>query len=133
MVKDIKKSEILIAQVYDLNSMIGTLFPTPSDSNFQFGFSAVQEDKELTPHIHKKVHRKIDTTSEFLYVVLGEIQIDVFDDKEQFLEKVILKDNMGFLQFIGGHKISIRAKTKFFEIKQGPYYGRDFDKYEINV
>ena len=38
---------------------------------------------------------------------------------------------MALLQFIGGHKIEIAPGTKYFEIKQGPYYGRDFDKYDV--
>ena len=38
---------------------------------------------------------------------------------------------MALLQFIGGHKIEIKSGTKYFEIKQGPYYGRDFDKFNV--
>ena len=57
--------------------------------------------------------------------------IDILNEKGAFIEKVILLDNMALLQFIGGHKIEIKAETKYFELKQGPYYGREFDKFDL--
>ena len=131
MVKDLISKDILIAQVYDMGAMNGVNFPTPESATFQFGFGQVSEDKVLTPHIHKRVKREIETTSEFLYVINGEMIVDVLDEEEKFVEQVILKNNMALLQFVGGHKIEIKSGTKYFEIKQGPYYGRDFDKYNV--
>ena len=131
MVRDIINEDILIAQVYDINAMDGINFPTPESATFQFGFGQISENKVLIPHIHKRVKREIETTSEFLYVIHGEMVIDVLDEEERFSEKVILNDNMALLQFIGGHKIEIKSGTKYFEIKQGPYYGRDFDKFNV--
>ena len=131
MVKDLISKDTLIAQVYDMNAMNGINFPTPESATFQFGFGQISENKVLIPHIHKRVKREIETTSEFLYVIHGEMIIDVLDEEERFIEKVILKDNMALLQFIGGHKIEMKSGTKYFEIKQGPYYGRDFDKYNV--
>ena len=131
MVNDLISKGTLIAQVYDMNAMNGINFPTPESATFQFGFGQISDNKVLIPHIHKRVKREIETTSEFLYVIQGEMIIDVLDEEERFVEKVILKDNMALLQFIGGHKIEIKSGTKYFEIKQGPYYGRDFDKYNV--
>lgn len=131
MVRDINSKAILVAQVYDMGKMKGVTFPTPESATFQFGFGEISEDKVLIPHIHKRVKREIETTSEFLYVIHGEMIIDVLDEDEKFLEQVILKENMALLQFVGGHKIEIKSGTKYFEIKQGPYYGRDFDKYNV--
>lgn len=131
MVRDLISNSILIAQVYDMNKMNGVNFPTPELATFQLGFGEINEDKILIPHIHKSVNRKIKTTSEFLYVIHGEMIIDVLDEDEKFLEQIILNNNMALLQFVGGHKIEIKSGTKYFEIKQGPYYGRDFDKYNV--
>ena len=131
MVNDLISKDTLIAQVYDMNTMDGTSFPTTESATFQFGFGQISENKVLIPHIHKRVKREIETTSEFLYVIHGEMIIDVLNEEGQFIEKVILKDNMALLQFIGGHKIEIKSGTKYFEIKQGPYYGRDFDKFNV--
>ena len=131
MVRDLISNSILIAQVYDMSKMNGVIFPTPELATFQLGFGEINEDKILIPHIHKRVKREIETTSEFLYVIHGEMIIDVLDEDEKLLEQIILKNNMAFLQFVGGHKIEIKSGTKYFEIKQGPYYGRDFDKYNV--
>ena len=133
MVRDLISNSILIALVYDMSKMNGVTFPTPELATFQLGFGEINEDKILIPHIHKKVKREIETTSEFLYVIHGEMIIDVLDEDEKFLEQIILKNNMALLQFVGGHKIEIKSGTKYFEIKQGPYYGRDFDKYNVKL
>jgi hypothetical protein len=133
MVNDLISKGALIAQVFDINSMNGINFPTPESATFQFGFGHISENKVLIPHIHKRVKRKIETTSEFLYVVHGQMIIDVLNEEEELVEKVVLKDNMALLQFIGGHKIEIKSGTKYFEIKQGPYYGRDFDKFNVKI
>jgi mannose-6-phosphate isomerase-like protein (cupin superfamily) len=131
MIKDIYSNDILIAQKYNLNDVKNTIFPTPENVAFQFGVGATKEKKVLVPHIHKRVERTINTTSEFLYVLSGEMQIDIYDEDEKLIEKVILNDNECLLQFIGGHAITLKENTKYFEIKQGPYYSRDFDKYNL--
>ncbi len=132
MIKELKRNGILIAQIYDMNKFEGVHFPTPETAAFQFGFGSILENKILAPHIHKRVKREIKTTSEFLYVIKGTMILDVIDEDEKFIEQVILSDNMAILQFIGGHKIEIKNGTKYFEIKQGPYYGRDYDKYNLS-
>jgi mannose-6-phosphate isomerase-like protein (cupin superfamily) len=133
MIEDIFSGSILIAQKYKLSDINSTIFPTLESSSFQFGMGIASCDKTLKPHIHKRVERILDTTSEFLYVLSGEMQIDIYDEQEQFVNKIILNQNECLLQFIGGHAIYLKEGTKYFEIKQGPYYGRDFDKYELKA
>ncbi|NQY54187.1 MAG: hypothetical protein HRT42_11520 [Campylobacteraceae bacterium] len=133
MVKNIYSKDILIAQKYNLNDINSTNFPTPENATFQFGVGVVKEEKVLVPHIHKRVERTIDTTSEFLFVLSGEMLIDIYDEDELFIEKIVLQNNECLLQFIGGHAITLKENTKYFEIKQGPYYGHDFDKYELKA
>ena len=132
MVKDIIHNNILIGQVYDLNLIKGVSFPTSSEHAFQFGFGLIDEDKVLVPHIHKRVERTVQTTSEFLYVVNGLMTIEIYSEDEEHVESVTLNDNQALLQHVGGHKISFQKGTRYFEIKQGPYYGRKFDKYNIS-
>lgn len=131
MIEDIFSGSILIAQKYNLADIDFTIFPTPESSTFQFGVGIASDDTTLKPHIHKRVERIIDTTSEFLYVLSGEMQIDIYDEQKQFIKKIILNQNECLLQFVGGHAIFMKDGTKYFEIKQGPYYGRDFDKYDL--
>ena len=131
MIKDIFFNKILIGQVYDLNLAKGVNFPTLDEQEFQFGFGVADEDKILTPHIHKRVERVIQTTSEFLYVVNGLMTIEIYSEDATYIQTIYLSDNQALLQHFGGHKIALKKDTKYFEIKQGPYYGRDFDKYEL--
>ena len=127
MIKELKSNGILVAQIYDMNKFEGVHFPTPETAAFQFGFGSILENKILVPHVHKRVKREIKTTSEFLYVIKGTMILDVIDEDEKFIDQVILND-MAILQFI--NKIEIKSGTRY-EIKQGPYYGRDYDKYNL--
>jgi hypothetical protein len=131
MHKDIITGGKLIAQVYSINEATKTDFPTPAEATFQFGVGVNAEDKIYKTHIHKNAKREIETTSEFLYVVNGQMDVDVLDEDANIVEKVSLTDNMALMQFFGGHAIRTKAGTKYFELKQGPYKGRDFDKYDV--
>ena len=128
MHKDIFFHGKLIAQFYDLNSVKDISFPTPDESSLQFGYGTINHDKSLLPHIHKEVERIIQNTAEFLYVINGKMKIEILYDKENIVEVIELKNNQGLLQFHGGHRINISEGTKYFEIKQGPYLGKNLDK-----
>jgi hypothetical protein len=131
MTTNIFSGNDLIAQVYDLNQISETNFPTPNNTSFQFGYGKILSDKQYNPHIHKRVKREIETTSEFIYIISGQMDIEILDEKHNTVQLLCIKSNMGFLQFFGGHKIKMKAGTNFFEIKQGPYIGKAFDKYEL--
>lgn len=131
MHKDIFDGDKLIAQVYNIDEATKTAFPTPEEVTFQFGVGINSEDKTYKSHIHKNAKREIETTSEFLYVVDGKMEVDILDENANIIEKIVLTNNMALLQFFGGHAIRTKAGTKYFELKQGPYYGRDFDKIDV--
>jgi len=131
MHRDIVHQKVLIAQVYDFNEFKGAIFSTPPDATFQLGYAQIISEKKLVPHIHKRVERIINSTSEFIFVVSGKMVIKIYDEYQNYIDAIILTNNMGLLQFYGGHAIMIESVTNYFEIKQGPYYGRDFDKYDI--
>ena len=131
MYNEIFYNKKLVAHVYDMNKIQGVSFPTPELASFQFGFGEILNDKIIPSHIHKNAKREISNTAEFLYVVSGKMIIDILFENEKFVQQCVLNDNMALLQFCGGHKIEIKSGTKYFEIKQGPYFGREFDKYDI--
>tara|TARA_X000001036_G_scaffold398591_1_gene401603 strand:+ start:8110 stop:8526 length:417 start_codon:yes stop_codon:yes gene_type:complete len=118
----------LIAQKFKINEVSESIFPTPNTCEFQFGVGVVKETKFFKPHIHKNAKRNISNTSEFIYVVNGKMTIEILSPSEEFVETVTINENEGFLQFFGGHKIVASENTRYFEIKQGPYNGQDFDK-----
>ena len=129
--KEIKVEDKLVAQIYTIDNINETMFPTPEENELQFGVGVAQEDKVLKTHIHKVFKREINNTSEFLYVLEGLMTVKIYHADESIIETVYLKPGMALLQFIGGHSIKLDKGTKYFEIKQGPYMGQDADKYFI--
>lgn len=121
----------LIGQIYNVDKASETMFPTPEECTFQFGVGVVHTDKTLKTHVHKTALREIRTTSEFLYVVNGQMDIKILDEHARLIKEISLTRNMGLLQFYGGHAISLKKGTKYFELKQGPYMGRDYDKFDV--
>ena len=108
------------------------MFPTPENCELQFGIGVINEEKIFKPHIHKDTKRVIYNTSEFIYVIDGEMLIEILAPNEDLVLTLKIKKNEGFLQFYGGNKIVASKNTRYFEIKQGPYNGQDFDKRLIN-
>ena len=98
--QDIKDGDKLIAQIYNIYEMQETIFPTPGESELQFGFGISKEKKVLKTHIHKKIDRKINNTSEFLFVIEGQMDITIFNEKEEIINKVSLSPGMAILQFL---------------------------------
>tara|TARA_B100001769_G_scaffold275176_1_gene276074 strand:- start:1145 stop:1555 length:411 start_codon:yes stop_codon:yes gene_type:complete len=133
MLIEIFSKKELIAQVFNLNNINNSIFPTPEDKTFQFGCSHEKNDRLIKTHIHKENKRIINSTSEFIYVIDGKMKFKIYDRDEKFIDEIILKNNMALLQFSGGHQIKIKKNTKFFELKQGPYMGRNYDKYDLNL
>lgn len=131
-VENIFHDNKLIAQKFIINEVSESTFPTPDYCELQFGIGVVNEKKFFQPHIHKDAKRVIHNTSEFIYVIDGEMLIEILAPNESLVEILKIKKNEGFLQFFGGHKIVANKNTRYFEIKQGPYNGQDFDKRLIN-
>lgn len=122
----------LIAQIYNLKQFNSSCFPTPDYFTLQFGYGQVSDRKELRTHIHKKLSRELTNTAEFIFVFEGNMFISVLDESANKIASITLKNNMCLLQHKGGHKISIAKNTRYFEIKQGPYFGNDRDKYFLD-
>ena len=127
-------SGAIIVQIYDINIIEATSFPTPENWSFQFGVGcAGDKDRIFKPHVHKKAVRKLQNTAEFIYVIEGFMKIMFLDQAGQNLKEYTLSQGMGFLQMEGGHAITANAGAKYFELKQGPYLGRNFDKFDVTL
>ncbi len=120
--------EKLIAFLFNSNEISKTEFVSDPNDFFQLGLGYIKDKVSLESHVHKKIDRNINETSEFIYVVNGKMDIEILDLDGTFVSSVEVKAGYGFLQYFGGHKITIDADTKYFELKQGPYLGHAFDK-----
>jgi hypothetical protein len=70
----------------------------------------------------------LNQTAEFIFVLEGGMDITILSQTGELVEKVELKSKTALLQFRGGHEIFLKPKTKYFELKQGPYFGQASDK-----
>ena len=118
----------LVVQIYDLNSKSEVNFPTPDTAEMQCGFGEVAKDVYIMPHIHNRVERLVVNTSEFILIIKGTMEVEFLSSRGHFIESRTLTSLQGFLQFEGGHKIKIFKGTRYIELKQGPYLGKDRDK-----
>ncbi len=127
-VRNVTDGDLLIAQVFDFNMPGPVIFPTPDSAEMQCGFGEVAEDKNIVPHVHNIVDRQTRNTSEFIYVIDGRIELVFLNSQGKAIGESVIGPGQGFLQYTGGHKITIARSTRYFEIKQGPYFGHIKDK-----
>ncbi len=127
-VRDITFGKVLVAQIFDMDTPGPVIFPTPGEVEMQCGFGEVTEDRHIQPHVHNTVERQISNTSEFIYVIAGRMDLVFLDLRGQPISEAEIRAGQGFLQYVGGHKITITAGTRYFELKQGPYFGQVKDK-----
>ena len=75
----------------------------------------------IQPHIHKKVIRKIHSTTEVLIIKKGEMRVDFYDNKKKYLKSRILSKDDIIILLKGSHGFKILKDCDFIEVKQGPY------------
>ena len=83
--------------------------------------------KEIQPHVHKKVQRKVHFTQETLFIRKGKLKVDFYSVDQEYLESRILESGDVILLIKGGHGFEVLEDLEMFEVKQGPYAG-DADK-----
>ena len=118
--QDIIKDGLLVAQIFDIDCPGPVIFPTPDSAEMQCGFGEVKDQKFIKPHVHNIVDRETHNTSEFIYVISGQMDVIFLDMEGHRICEASIMSGHGFLQYIGGHKITIYAGTRYFELKQGP-------------
>ena len=112
-VENIFHDNKLIAQKFIINEASESTFPTPDNCELQFGIGVVNEQKFFKPHIHKEAKRIIYNTSEFIYVVDGEMIIEFFHLMNILLDPLKIKKNEGFSSSLAAIKLW-QKKYKIF-------------------
>lgn len=131
LVKEISDEDGVIAQVLDTRSVKSTDFCTPDFFNLQVGFGVDHGGREYIPHIHTEIQRSLTGTSEFIFVLEGQMEVAFLDVKGALVGTASIAQQMAFVQMRGGHAIKTHPGTRFFEVKQGPYPGRDVEKRQV--
>ena len=105
----------------------GIHFLTSNDLSQQLAFMRHPVGKEILPHVHNPVERRVALTQESLFIRNGRMRVDFYDDTQKYLRSYELGAGDVILLIKGGHGFVMLEDTEFIEVKQGPYAG-DQDK-----
>ncbi len=138
MQKDLQPKEVVLDQngnilaiIIDTNlTNLKKEFHTKDDENFQVGTFNLPEGESLDRHVHLENTRNINSTSEVLIILEGELEVEIFDSYKNFVNSRILTKGYLILFLKGGHSFKVNQNCKFIEVKQGPYLeGLDKEKF----
>ena len=128
-----KNKKILIAKIFYYKNLKQKRNDIcPNNEFLQLSTQILKKGKIVKPHSHLNIKRKSNITQEIWLVFKGKIKASVFDIDKRIIKNLTL--NMGdcLILFRGGHGFkSIAKNTIFYEIKNGPYYGKGKDTDEI--
>lgn len=96
-------------------------FLTDDSKPFQVGTFSLPKGNIIERHYHNSTIRKIEHTSEALFVTEGSLRVELYDKNQTFLKEILVNEKEVIVLFTGGHFIEIIENSKFIEIKQGPY------------
>ena len=108
----------------------GIKFVTSHSSQFQIGLMGWGAGHRIPAHSHRVIPRKIDRTSEVLFIRKGKVKMSLFTDDGDLLTNSTLSAGDIVTLFEGGHGFEILEDAEIVEIKQGPYLGED-EKYRF--
>jgi len=101
----------------------GIHFFTENTLTQQLAFMSHPTGKLIAPHVHNPVPRKVQFTSEVLFIRKGRLRVDFYDTEQHYLESRILGAGDVILLIEGGHGFEVLEEVEMIEVKQGPYVG----------
>lgn len=102
----------------------GIHFFTPDDFSQQMAYMHHSTGHLIAPHFHNKISRKVFYTQETLFIRKGKLEVDFYDDMQNYLKSYVLNAGDVILLASGGHGFTVLEELEMIEIKQGPYTGR---------
>ena len=132
MIKKIEYKKKIYAIIVTPSSLKrnGITFFTNNSFNQQVGFMKHKKNKVIFPHLHKKVFRKLSTTTEVIFILKGTLRIDFYNLKKKYLFSKIVKKNSLIILINGGHGFKVSNDIEMIEVKQGPYVeSKDKEKF----
>jgi hypothetical protein len=99
----------------------GINFFTDKKLTQQVAFMNHPKNYLIKPHLHKKVVRKIQTTTEVIIILNGILKINFFNKQRKFIFSKLANAKDIVILLTGGHGFKIVKNCKFIEVKQGPY------------
>jgi mannose-6-phosphate isomerase-like protein (cupin superfamily) len=126
VVHRIKHKDQLLALIVSAEfDQSGITFFTSDELSQQLAYIHHPPGKTIDAHIHTPAVREVLLTQETLFIKRGKLRVDFFDGGGNYLESRILKAGDVILLVQGGHGFEVLEELEMFEVKQGPYLGRD--------
>jgi mannose-6-phosphate isomerase-like protein (cupin superfamily) len=103
----------------------------------QVAFLNYDTRKKFEPHIHVEKNDMVTTTQETWIVIEGKVEVDYYDiEGSEILESHVLYAGDCTITLNGGHSYRVvkhyaSNRTRIYEVKTGPYKGKDLDKRPI--
>ena len=102
---------------------------SPDEEYLQACCIVFPQGKEVSAHKHLESNKISKITQETIIVIDGELETSYYDLNDKLIKKIVLKQGDCSITFRGGHSfLSLKENTKFYEIKNGPYFGKEKDK-----
>jgi len=115
-----KKETLAIIIKSDYLKKKGINFFTNKKLTQQVAFMSHPKNYIIKPHFHKKIERKINSTTEVLIIINGLLKINFYSRNKKLLFSKLAKKNDIVILLTGGHGFKIIKNCKFIEVKQGP-------------
>tara|TARA_B110000116_G_C16523542_1_gene441114 strand:- start:210 stop:623 length:414 start_codon:yes stop_codon:yes gene_type:complete len=126
-----KKVLLSVLKFEDIKSKRTDISP---DSEFiQTSGRILHKDFKVPAHKHNYFKRETNLTQEVWIVLKGRILAKFYDLDDAFIYETILNGGDCITIFRGGHELTVlEDNTYFYEVKNGPYYGVEKDKIDLN-
>tara|TARA_B100000427_G_scaffold299946_1_gene281988 strand:- start:211 stop:615 length:405 start_codon:yes stop_codon:yes gene_type:complete len=130
--KKILFNEEVISIIIDLEkAKEGLDFFSDSEDFIQVGTWNYKKGKTLPLHYHNEFERTSKRTSECVYVLKGKVECNLYSEKGEFIEQVLLDSGQMIIQLSQAHEYVILEDSIVLEVKNGPYFGPDKDRTRI--
>jgi len=100
----------------------GVHFQSPKKFTHQVGLINHPTGYVINPHTHRNFLRKINKTSEVLYIKSGILRVDFYTKNKKYLFSKLLKKEDLIILNEGSHGFKVIKKCKLIEVKQGPFF-----------
>lgn len=107
----------------------GVSFFTEAKEPLQLAFMRHEVGAVVPAHKHILNPRHVEQTQEVLFVVEGAYELTLLTSDGQFVSRGVLEVGDLVMLLSGGHQlVALRSWAAIYEVKTGPYYGRERDK-----
>lgn len=122
-----RDSKNLLVKVFKLDELKSRYnFLTDEEEPLQVGVMNITKNTGTDLHKHKKIRKEVCSTLESWLVLDGRVSVEVLDDKQNFIAKIVLTTGDLMLTYGGFHSLtSMDSCSKVLETRNGPYLGRE--------